>query len=683
VSRRGSTRPGEPPGPSVAISELRISRLQRLGAAALVAVSLVALARSILTSPEVPFIFQRGGRDDVQWITAPSRLDSNAIRVDLENVPIYTFEKSFELAARPASAPLAVRALRSFELYVNRERVSPREPSASWKRRLRLDVAEHLVAGSNRIRVEVQNPHGPALLELELDASQTKVRSNASWTVAGPALAPDQHAVRADDTRLHPQSFAMPPTAELLVKWAPVLVFLFAASAGLTLVGSRVLRGQLRTRAPELTLALATLFWIAVYVFKMSRLPVMMGFDIGGHLFYIDFLLGNHALPLATDGWSTYHPPVFYLLTALLVGVFDVVGESGAGRFLYRFFCFAAGLGNVWLCYFLARRLFERDPLKTSLAVAVTALLPMNVYMAAYVSNEPLHSAWVSLALLLACDLMLRRGHPPARVALLAVALGLAVLTKFTGLLMVPTLAFFVGAKAWLLDTGRLRRGVGAGLMVVLGTALVAGWFYLRNWIHFGTPFVWNVNLPTAWTWWEQPGFHTPAWYTGFGQALRHPFFAGYHSFWDAIYSTLWGDGLVAGMVSLSTRHEMWNYDFMTLGYWLAFPATVLMLVGFARGLVAAFGEPDLHRRFAMAVVTTALYVIAFALFYVTFGLAYYAQAKAFYALAAVLPLSIVAALGLSLVPDYFAGPRFVAVRALYYGWLGTLAGVLVLAFLG
>ena len=58
-------------------------------------------------------------------------------------------------------------------------------------------------------------------------------------------------------------------------------------------------------------------------------------------------------------------------------------------------------------------------------------------------------------------------------------------------------------------------------------------------------------------------------------------------------------------------------------------------------------------------------------------------RAQAFYALSAVLPLSIAAALGLSLIPEYFAGPRFAAVRALYYGWLGTLAGALVLSFLG
>jgi hypothetical protein len=667
----------------VPASKTRISKLQGLGAAALVFASVLALAQAILVSPDVPFVFQPIGRDPAQWITAPSRLDSNAIRVDLHNVPVYTFEKQFELSARPRSAPVELRALRSYDLFVNHQRVSPPEPPASWKRAAVFDVAAQLAPGPNRIRVEVENPHGPALLQLDLDTQEQRIRSNASWSVVGPTGSPGVHAVRADDTRLHPQSFSMPRAGEMLVRWAPALGLLFVASVGLYLAASRLMRGRVRARAAEITLALATIYWIAVFVFKMSRLPVLTGFDIGGHLFYIDFLLEKHALPLATDGWSTYHPPLFHLLTALLVALFDAARESETGRVLYRLICFLAGLGNVWLSYFLARRLFENDPLRTGLAVAVTALLPMNIYMAAYVSNESLHSAWVSLALLLACDLMLRRGHPPLRVAGLAAALGLAILTKFTSLLMIPVLAFFVGAKAWLLDTGRLRRGVGVGLGVVLGATLVGGWFYLRNWIYFRNPFVWNVDLPGDWTWWEQPGFHTPAWYSGFGQALRHPFFAGYHSFWDAIYSTLWGDGLVAGMIRVSTRHPMWNYDFMTIGYWLAFPATVLVLLGFGRALLIAFRDPDLHRRFAMALVTTALYVIAFALLYVTFQLPYYAQAKAFYALSVVLPLSIAAALGLSLVPEHFAGPRFLAVRALYYGWLGTLAGVLVLSFLG
>ena len=40
----------------------------------------------------------------------------------------------------------------------------------------------------------------------------------------------------------------------------------------------------------------------------------------------------------------------------------------------------------------------------------------------------------------------------------------------------------------------------------------LAGWFYARNQLHFGTPLMGNWALPGAdQTWWQQPGFHTAA----------------------------------------------------------------------------------------------------------------------------------------------------------------------------
>ena len=76
------------------------------------------------------------------------------------------------------------------------------------------------------------------------------------------------------------------------------------------------------------------------------------------------------------------------------------------------------------------------------------------------------------------------------------------------------------------------------------------------------------------------------------------------------------------------------------------------------------------------------LVATSLALFTITLRLPYYAQAKAFYILSAIVPLSIVAALGLAWVPERLAG-RWPAASAIYSGWLGTLAATILLAFLG
>ncbi len=66
-----------------------------------------------------------------------------------------------------------------------------------------------------------------------------------------------------------------------------------------------------------------------------------------------------------------------------------------------------------------------------------------------------------------------------------------------------------------------------------------------------------------------------------------------------------------------------------------------------------------------------------------TFRAPYYAQAKAFYVLSAVVPLSLVAGAGMSLIPEALSADRHRILRALYYGWLGALAGCLGLTYLG
>lgn len=665
-------------------SEAQLTRLQLAGAAALVAVCLLTLGNAMLRSPEVPFLT---AFRNAEWIAAPLPRSSDAITVDLEAVPAFVFTKRFRIpepGARAADEPVVVeaRALRDLDLALNGRAITAEPAPASWREPHRIDVSAGLRPGANELRATVRNPRGPALLALRVEGRGLDVATDTTWEVAWEGVLP-QLAVLASDTRLNAESLSMPTPGVLLGARAGSLALLFLASAlAYALLGPR-LPAHLRARMPEVVLGLVTLYWIALFALKLSRMPVLMGFDVPGHLEYIDWLLARHALPLATDGWSTYHPPLFYALTASLVGAFDVARDSELARSLYRLVSFLAGLANVWLTWLLARRLFRGRPLEASLAVGFAGLLPMNVYLSAYVSNEPLHGALASLAVWAACVLLLERGCPPLRLALVALALGLALLTKFTSLLLVPVIAFFLGFKRWAVDARPPARAVGSVAALLLGIALVAGWYYARNWAHFGTPLVLNTHLPGSLGWWEQPGFHTADYYTGFGEVLRHPFFAGYHSVWDGLYSTFWGDGLVAGMVSLHTRHLFWSYDFMTLGYTLALPATGLLALGFALTVRAALRDPDPGRRMALSLVSTLVFVVGFALVYVTLPLPYYAQAKAFYGLAAIVPLAIVAAHGLAAIPGFFPGDRFLALRALYFGWLGALAGVLVLSYLG
>ena len=123
--------------------------------------------------------------------------------------------------------------------------------------------------------------------------------------------------------------------------------------------------------------------------------------------------------------------------------------------------------------------------------------------------------------------------------------------------------------------------------------------------------------------------FHTPGYFFSFGDSLTGPFFSGLHSFWDAFYTTLWGDGLWGGRIDLWSRPP-WNYDLMAVGFVLALVPTALVLTGLVRALARCFRAAQL----ALVVADWTGWLFAFAILGMSLKVPSYAQTKAFYGLA-------------------------------------------------
>lgn len=662
------------------LSTRALGRLQAGAWVALVAVCGAAIAHATLRADDVPFLT---AGDTGRWITVPVRPTADLLAVRPESPPAFTFVRRFDGTPDVDGARLRGRALRSVEIELNGEPLPVRGDGVGWKRPFEADVSGALRPGRNELRATVRNVHGPPLLQLSLDLGDRRIETDTGWQVVPPGANPVA-AVLARDTRVHPESRLLAPASEVAVSRAPLLAVLFVGGALATAWIAARLPPTLRTRAPEAVLGAVTVFWVLVYAVKGTRMPVALGFDAHAHLLYIDYLIEHHTPPTAAYGFSTYHPPVFHALAALLVGATGVTPDSAAGPAVYRIVPMLSGLCTVWLTFCVARRIWPGQSLRPALAVGTAGLLPMNVYMAAYVSNEALHATWVSLALLLATGLIAAPHFSLRRALALGGVLGLGLLTKFTSLAVAPLIAAFAAARVWLVDDRGPGRALGLGVGLLAIAFAISGWFYVRNWILFGNPVVWNLDVPGAARWWMLPGFHTIAAYTTFGESLVHPFFAGFASFWDGVYSTLWADGLVAGMIRVATRHPYWRYDLMTLIPALALPATALGVLGFGRLVAASLREPSASRRLILSMVTTLLVVLSFSLLFITLRLPFYAQAKAPYVLAATLPLSLCAAEGLAWLPQRLLDTRAaLPALALYGGWLGTLGGVIVLAFAG
>jgi hypothetical protein len=318
-----------------------------------------------------------------------------------------------------------------------------------------------------------------------------------------------------------------------------------------------------------------------------------------------------------------------------------------------------------------------------AVATLAAGLLPMHVLLSTFVSNEAVHTVFVSAALFFACEALCTASAGGGALAALAISLGLALVTKSTtSLPLALLLPAMVALKLWLVEARAGTRALGVFAAMLAGVAALSGWFYVRNWLAFGDPFVSNLTAFEEWAYWIPPGFHTPAWFLGFGEVFSHPFFASFHSYADGFYSSFWGDGYASGSAGVTYPNPWWDYDSMAALYPLALPATGILAFGFARGAWQAVRGDDLGRRLALS----TLWLVAFGMFLMlllaTVRIPFNAMPKAFYTLPALVSLAVAFALGVEGLGRIGNETQQRWVRSALAGYGGVLAVSIVVAFL-
>jgi hypothetical protein len=593
------------------------------------------------------------------------------------------FERRVEVPAAGApDAVLRLAALREVALWVNDEPVPLPPPGRHWRAPREVDVSARLRPGPNRIRAEVVNPTGPGLLSLRVSGLAEPVVSDSSWSASfdGGAWAPARPIAAWPR---NPSAFAMPDPAEGLWARRDLALGSFAAALLVSLALRRQAAAAWRRRLLAALPALAALAFAGLLA-AAFRIPIEVGFDARHHVDYVEFLRERRSLPLATDGWSMFHPPAYYVPTALLVELQARVAPGLRAPVAWKLVGGLAGLASALACFGLARRLFGPGAREASFALAFATLLPMNLYISAYVTNESLHAA-ASCAVALATVACLQAKTPTARQLLVwSLVAALAVLTKYTGWIAAAVGFVWLLFAGWRIEAARPAEIARRGALVAGLVLAASGWFYARNWLHFGQPFPVNVDLPGAvQQWWAPPGFRTPAFFVGFGEVLAHPFLAGAHTAWDAFYSTLWGDGQLGGQVAAGLRHPHWDWELMAAGYWLALPASVLLAAGALASLRRALFAPDPRERAAHAFLLCFAWVLLLAILWMTLRQPDYGAAKAFYGLAGLAPLSVWFGLACGAADRWLEARAPTLARAAFHGWLGCLAAALLFTYAG
>lgn len=653
-----------------------LGRIQVAGAVAF-ALACAALLAATCRSPDTPYLPRAAG---ARWIAPRLPVHLVPVRVEPERLPTATFERRFELSGVGAGATLRLRAWSEVRVELNGAPLPGLEDEELRGREVRAPLAGLLRAGTNEIRVRVVHTRGPPLLWARIEGVDPPLASGEEWSARLDA--PEPRGVElADDTRAPPALLALPTPAQGLRRHGALLAGAALAGAIAWSVG-RELGPRARSRIPLAALAAAACLWALVFVRAQERVPLWAGPDAVRHVEYAHWVREHRALPLAGESWAAYHPPLFYVLEAGVLAAAEPAPGGVAERAALRAIPALATLGNVGVALLLARLVFGRRPRELGLAAALAACAPANLLLATYVSNESLHALLANLGVLATAACLLAPRVTLRAAAGLGLLLGLAVLAKVTSLLVVPVAAALVALRAALADGRRPAAAAAAGALVLAGAAAVAGWFFARNWIHFGTPLVWNQDVPGGEAFWQAPGFRTARYYLGFGASLVHPFAAPFRSLWDALYATWWGDGSTGGVATLEAWKPLWDLPAMSASYLLGVPASLAAAAGWLLVARDALRGDDVRRRLALTLLAAVPAVLGFALVQRSLATPYYSFVKASFALGALAPLAVAGAAALAAAHEALARAH-PQLPALLYAWLAALAAAVFVAAAG
>jgi Flp pilus assembly protein TadD len=591
---------------------------------------------------------------DGQWIIYPKAAEGH-LHVSLELATVFT--RSFVLDEVPANANLKISAFHNYSISLNGQTVdNPQQRGRSWKNPDLFISSKYLHRGTNEILVTVRNTNGPPALWLTLSGGNFCLKSDETWE-ASYAGAVWKYAHLAKKPLPIPAGDGLyggaTPGPAFLNLWPILLIFAVVSLAIFFLIARKERAESGDPRITEwLPIAVLAAFWIAIFANNVTVLPASLGYDTSGHRDYIDYLETNWSLPLASEGWEMFQPPLYYVICAGLLQILSLTIRDSDGVLAIRLVGLATGILHFIIVWKSLRLLFPDNRARQRWGLLLAACLPPGLFLSQYISNEALAAMLVSGSVYLCLRILKEEQLSWKIFALLGLCLGAALLAKSTAVLAAPPI---FGALLWKAIKGQMA-GVQRGVHVAFAAQrsnlarivfvfaicfLLSGWHYIRTWHHFGSPVVGVWDPRTGFQWWQDDGYRTSAFYLRFGQVFFHPWFSALHSFADGFYSTLWGDGLIGGSDSLAG--PPWNFDFMALAYWLALVPTLGVIIGAFLAIRCFVRHPSPE----WFLILGLGFLIAFALAYMSMTIPYYCVVKAFYGFSAFIPFCAFGAWGL------------------------------------
>jgi hypothetical protein len=595
------------------------------------------------------------------WLLAPYRFDHGTVLHYREAV----FRRQVELprSRHIRQASVRIKAAKAFTFAVNDVPLSSpdeAEITRNWNAASYYSIAEHLDGSEVCLTISVRSTNRtPALLAVGsihfTDGATLSLDSGSNWQVSTdgggtwgepefPGGLRSYYDGHLQPYYSHPVLFKalrIISTALTLALLILALWLAFGRSPPPPLHRDFSTSGSFLARElqPPAQLRVAIAFLILIYMPLTIAVDPNSGWDAAAHIEYVKWVATNWTVPFTQSGWEMHQPPLYYFIAA----VFYRVG-LGAGalipippdainpdlfalKFVQLVTPMLAFLQIMMVmrivAYFVSRE--NKLPLPTVLFVC---LLPMQIYISQFITNEVMASFFITLSLYCLIRLVDDRHFSWKWSFYLGASAASACLSKYTAFLILMS-AGYVYASCFVTQKTARTRITSSILIVSLIVLCLVGPFLFLSYFHYPPASRTELSLEYfGWRFFLDPTF--------LGLGAVDKYVSRTLSFIDGNYSSFWLDQ--------SQRISSWTRIFDVAIYFLAIFPTVLILYGATRGM-SRLRDQNRHAAGYFAVMVFVLISIGGYVAFVMHSFSY-EIVKAFYMLSLAAPLALFFTLG-------------------------------------
>lgn len=200
------------------------------------------------------------------------------------------------------------------------------------------------------------------------------------------------------------------------------------------------------------------------------------------------------SIPSKDACWQCYHPPLFYVISAVIGKLsFNLGADYFQVIKILQFVSCLYGIATIGVIYLILKRLPLSDFARL-LAFGTVCFLPRHIYASAMYSNDTMASLGVSGSIYLTIVAIDKR-FSPFSLAALSVVAGGTLLTKYPALIVLPAIAVAFGtAFFWGILASRKKIAI-SFLFIMLSPLFILSWQVVSDIKNYGRPFPSNMGF--------------------------------------------------------------------------------------------------------------------------------------------------------------------------------------------